>query len=129
MNHRAKLKVILLFTYFLLFTTYTFGEEEYTAQGLRDPFSSLIPEEVIEIEEIPISELRVFLPEFNIEGLVWGTPHPQAIIEGKVVKIGDTIEGAKIISISKSGIEIIYEGRIFSFPPPGLERKERRRRW
>ena len=127
------------------FIPHTLGQQQIAIEDLRDPFRPpALPEEVeeeIEIEEIPTPELPVFLPEFrfNIEGLVWGTPRPQVIVDGKILTIGDilpigdtiedTIEGGKIISISKSGIEIIYEGRTFSFPSPGrksLEQKEKR---
>lgn len=116
------------------FTTYTLGQEEvieYTAQNMRDPFSSVLPEEPLEkpLKKIPLAEAEIPLPILEIEGLVWGTPCPQVIINGNVLKIGDTIEGAKILHISKGGIEILYEGEIFSLPSPGrksLEQKEKK---
>jgi len=121
--------IIFLFSvFYFLFSVYTFAEEiEYTAQELHDPFASVLPKEIFEVpkeiskEEIPISEGLISLPTFNIQGLIWGSPNPQAIINGKVLKVGDTIEGAKIINISKNGIDIIYEGRLFSLLSPGKE--------
>ena len=61
-----------------------------------------VPEE--EIEKLPI-------PDLNIEGLIWNSDMPQAIVNGSVVKIGDDIEGIKIVEINKKGITIEYEGQ------------------
>ena len=57
-----------------------------------------------EIEKLPI-------PDLNIEGLIWNSDMPQAIINGSVIKIGDYIEGVKVIEIDKKGITIEYEGQ------------------
>ena len=61
-----------------------------------------VPEK--EIEKLPI-------PDLNIEGLIWNSDMPQAIINGSVVKIGDYIEGVKVVEIDKKGITIEYEGQ------------------
>ena len=62
----------------------------------------VVPEK--EIEKLPI-------PDLNIEGLIWNSDMPQAIINGSVVKIGDYIEGVKVVEIDKKGITIEYEGQ------------------
>lgn len=51
-----------------------------------------------------------FLKEIKISGLVWNTDTPQAIINGKVVKVGDEIKGSKITSIRKDGVELTFKG-------------------
>ena len=61
-----------------------------------------VPEK--EIEKLPI-------PDLNIEGLIWNSDMPQAIVNGSVVKIGDHIEGVRIVEIDKKGITIDYEGQ------------------
>jgi len=139
-NHRLRQVtqiIILYFTCcFLLYSVYgvvyVFGKEEidYTTQDLRDPFSSVIPEiavEPIEIKEEPveeiteITEIPVSLPEFNVQAVVWGSPVSQAIINEKILRIGDVIDGAKITNITREGINIIYKGRTFNLPSPGRE--------
>lgn len=128
---KPKLKSKIIFLFLFLFSTCIFAQEatEYTAEDIRDPFRPLIPEEILKTPPQEIPEADIFLPPFEIKGVVWGTPLPQVIINGNVLKIGDVIEGAKIVYISKERVDISYEGRIFSLPSPGrknLERKEKK---
>ena len=41
-----------------------------------------------------------------IKGLVWNTDIPQAIVNDKVVRVGDEVGGMKIISIRQKGVEL-----------------------
>jgi hypothetical protein len=58
----------------------------------------------------PEKEIQQPLPDFVIQGIVWNTDTPQAIINGQVVKIGDNMQGVKIIGIEQKGILIEYIG-------------------
>jgi len=60
------------------------------------------PEEVTEI--IP-------LPEVKISGIIWNSDRPQAIINGSIVDIGDSILGIQITEIRKTGIDGVFHGR------------------
>ena len=51
------------------------------------------------------------LPGINVAGVVWNTDRPQAIINGQIVGIGDTVSGAKILDIKKMGITVLFQGR------------------
>ena len=86
-------------------------------EGLRDPYQSPIKEEVVEEalqEQVPIDPL----PSLTIQGMVWGGTLPQAIINNKVVKIGDTIEGVRIIGIKKEGITVFFGNREYNLSSP-----------
>ncbi len=85
----------------------------------------ILPEPtIIEIEEEPVIEEKIFIPvkeeikiqppELNISGLIWNTNRPQAIINDQIVTIGDTISNSKITNIHKDGVEIIYSGKNFT---------------
>lgn len=94
---------------------------EYTAEGLRDPFEGCLKEEekvsLVQEEEKPGGpEQR--LPSLTVQGIIWGGSLTQAIINNKVVKTGDTIEGAKIIKIDKDGILALYGGSQFNLSSP-----------
>lgn len=52
------------------------------------------------------------LPGINIAGVVWDTDRPQAIIDGQIVGIGDTVSGVKITDIQKTGITVLFQDRI-----------------
>ena len=94
----------------------------YDADGLKDPFAPpkieekkvLPPETALEPKIIEI----VRPPSLIIQGLVWGGSLPQAIINQTIVKVGDTLEGARIIDIKKDGVTITFKDQQFSFPAP-----------
>ena len=58
----------------------------------------------------------VIPPTLDIQGLVWNTHRPQAIINDQIFEIGDTIAQAKIIGVEKSGVKIIYQEKEFLLP-------------
>ena len=51
-----------------------------------------------------------------VQGVVWGGIMPQAIINDRVINIGDVIEGAKVIDISKKGVILLYKDRKYLLP-------------
>lgn len=92
--------------------TITRPNVEYKAGNFRDPFQIEIEEESAEpgkIEEI--SEETYALSPLTVQGIIWGGRFPQAIVNNKVLKIGDTIEGALVIDIKKDEITLLYKGK------------------
>ena len=49
---------------------------------------------------------------FELTGIVYDAHRPEAIINNTIVKIGDTIDGAKIVEITKHGVKLYYENRL-----------------
>lgn len=87
-----------------------------------NPFRPKLPQR---LESPPDTSSRPFLPkntkfhlEVNIEGVVWGTDLPQAVIEGKIYTVGDILEkyNAKIIHIDKEGVSIKYNEEMYLVP-------------
>jgi len=90
----------------------------YTGQGLRDPFRSPFEMEfVIEIEEPVKPAVEADLSHLKVQGMVWGSKLPQAIINNTLVRVGEIIEGAEILDIRKEGIYVLYEGRQYIIRP------------
>ncbi len=101
--------------------------------GVQDPFlSKLPPPEIIETDveqpgkmgnnnnmpngpqtRNPTVIKDVVLPKFKLQGLVWDSEHPESIVEGKVLGIGDKVQGAEIRTIGKEGLGLLYEGKQF----------------
>ena len=81
---------------------------EYKGEGLRDPFQPIAPkmEKIIPGKEAIAAEPNVDLKNFSVSGIVWGGRFPQAIINGKVLGIGDKIDGIEILGIDKSGVTV-----------------------
>jgi len=97
---------------------------EYTSGDLRDPFSDLfqLAEEKAKkekeaqtiqapLENIVPDKPLPSLDNFKVQGVIWGGKFPQAIINNKVLGVGDSIEGVEIVKIDKKGITLNFAGR------------------
>ncbi len=97
-------------------------ELKYTASDLRDPFKEYLPR-IAEIKELEqkgregeLDKTEKTLPSFSVQGIIWGTKLPQAIVDGQVVEVGDKIEEAEIIKINKEGITFLYQDEQYKVP-------------
>lgn len=137
MKIRMKFTLIMLYLYFtsIIFTQVSFAQEgqeaitrqlDYNAYDFRDPFESYLPKETVqelsqeerELMEQEAEKQGKPLPAFNIQGIIWGGKLKQAIINNRVLKIGDEIEGAKIVAIEKEGITFLYDKQEHQVPAP-----------
>lgn len=99
---------------------------DYTAIELPDPFlNQSARDATLKEVYVPTEEIKdVHLPSLIIQGLLWGGEFPQAIINNKVMKIGDTIEEARITDINKNGVILLFAGKKFSLSISTSEKKE-----
>ncbi len=95
-----------------------------------DPFESQLPKpqapapDVIQEAPAPLAVEEVINPPvISVSSLIAGGPAPQAIINGKILRIGSEIEGAIINTITKEGIEVTFKGKSFSYPSPSKNLK------
>jgi len=77
--------------------------------GPGDPLKDLL---MVYLYKDPVKKpnKKLPLPKITISGLIWNTDMPQAIVNGQVKKIGDTVAGVKLIDITKTGITVEYMG-------------------
>jgi len=99
---------------------------EYKSGNLRDPFQTyIIKEKKVKTPQTQapttLSKPEINFTELKVEGIIWGTKIPQAIINGKVYIVGDKINDAKIISIDQKGVNLSSAAGIFNLPAPGLD--------
>jgi len=95
----------------------------YDAEGLKDPFMPTDIKKAAQLPEKEPEEPKIITPpSLIIQGIVWGGSLPQAIINQKIVKIGDTLEGARIIDINKDVVTIAFQDQQFSFPAPAFNK-------
>lgn len=80
----------------------------------QHPPEPLEPETPSETEPAPAVEL----PSLELQGVFWGIPSPQAIINRKIVSVGDQIEGVRIVSISRDGVVVSLNGQDVTLAPP-----------
>ena len=57
------------------------------------------------------------LPLLKVTGLVWNSKRPQAIINGQVVGVGETIGEVKIVNIRPDGVDVLFQDKIITITP------------
>ncbi len=73
--------------------------------GRRDPFA-------IEKGNLPHDPKPVVqFSGFTLTGIVWGPLGYQALVNDHVVRVGDQVNGAVVVSISKEGVELAKDGQ------------------
>ncbi len=107
-------------------------KEAFDASKLRDPFRDYFSEDSenqIGTETGVTKEAEVTPPSLTVQGIISGGRINQAIINNKIVKVGDTIEGAGITNIDKNGITIFFSNKSYKISSPaagtlqGLKKK------
>ncbi|MCF7870805.1 MAG: hypothetical protein K9L77_02730 [Candidatus Omnitrophica bacterium] len=124
------IKALLNLFLFLAFSV-TAG---YAQADYKNPFESRLPQEAVEAKAIESSQEErdsvVALPEgIAIEGVLWGSKMPQAIINGEVYKKGEKLESDKSVSIfniKDNTVFFLYQGKIFKKKP--IKKTEQGRR-
>ena len=76
-------------------------------KGRRDPF--VIPVKTKE-KSLPVQP-----PKLVLKGIAWDKTEPLALINGQVVKEGNTIGGARILKIDFDRVTVRYRGNKFVF--------------
>lgn len=64
----------------------------------------------VEKESIPVKKGR---PDLKINAIAWKAKEPKAIVNMQRVRVGDVIEGAKVLAIKKKIIFFEYDGEFF----------------
>jgi hypothetical protein len=87
-------------------------EDSVYQASKQDPFKNLLQAYLYDMRKAkPQQQVEALpLPTITIEGIVWNSPMPQAIVNRKVVRIGDYIDDFEIVDISRDGITIDYNG-------------------
>ena len=94
--------------------------EDYKGEGIRDPFKDYFDtmppptqEEMGNLNAPPQS-----LPPLQVQGIILGARLKQAIVNNKIVKVGDTVEGVQITTIEKDGITVFFGNRSYNLSSP-----------
>jgi len=90
---------------------------EYTAIDKRTPFKSPLEEKK---KKKVVVEEEIILPAMIVQGMIWNSPRPQAVIDKKIYNIDDIVNGAKIEDVTKDGVHLNYKGKEFVIRPKDL---------
>lgn len=90
-------------------------ERSYDAEPERDPMVALVLESDARASRIEREEKQtpVTLPAMTLGGIIWDAENPIAMINGTDVRPGDTIRGARVVSIGQDSVELTYKGKRF----------------
>lgn len=94
--------------------------EDYKGEGLRDPFKDYFDTIPPPSQEDPgnLNAPPQPLPPLEVQGVILGARLRQAIVNNKIVKVGDTIEGVRITTIEKDGITVFFGNRSYNLSSP-----------
>jgi len=96
-------------------SSFTRPPVQYKAAALRDPFTNNLPK-----KGGAAGDTKGGPPTLTVTGVLWGSKTPQAIINSKVVKIGDVIEKAEVIDINKEGVSVRYGEQEYLLNSPAV---------
>lgn len=99
----------------------------YSQDSQRDPFESLLPEEEVKTQTDEEGKIEVSAPlSVTLEGVLWGTDTPRAIIDGEVYKVGDTLKDvdASVFRITENVVFISYGEKIYKLKTGKGSREE-----
>jgi len=107
------------------------GDEEFVSaiNQVKNPFVDDSPKPVVvaaPVVEMPqkppeapkpmpvvVPPEVIVLPNLKLEGVVAGEEVHQAIINDQVIPLQGTIEGARVISVTKEGVGLLFKGKKF----------------
>ena len=101
-------------------------EVQYTAETVRDPLISLLPKQSSQpvtpakpVERNMSSPMAAPRqpPPVVVQGMLWGGPRPQALIDDKLYTVGDLVGGARILAIARGGVTVEVQGTTFLLKP------------
>jgi len=97
----------------------------YTADNLRDPFANpALTETSPDGGESNVNVPEVHLPAMKIQGIFWGGKFPQAIINDKVIKVKDKIDGAEVTEITRNSVTLYFGNKQFVLSSPASDNLE-----
>jgi len=96
-------------------------EVSYGSENARDPFKSPIQPEQAAQGNASQPGQEVTPPALKVQGIFWGGNFPQAIINDKIVKVGDSVEGAQVVSIDKNSVDVFFVNRQFKLSSPASD--------
>lgn len=82
----------------------------YEGGSLRDPF---VPVNSVE----PNKKKKVESIAYALEGLVWESRKPQAIVNGQIVQKGSLVGQAEVMDIDEKGVKMKLNGKQFWLKP------------
>ena len=108
---KVKFFISTLGVLFVLGAAYPQGSDK---ENYRDPFLSILPEDVKITDSEAQKRTKDAPPPVAINGILWNSDNPQTIIDGGVYSVGDKLINleAQVFKIRKNTVFISYGDKI-----------------
>ena len=87
---------------------------EYKGNIERNPFMSPLDEKSTTSNRRPTPRVMTNVPELDkikLQGIIVTPSGAQAVINDQILKVGDSIEGVKLLNIGKDHVILLYGGK------------------
>lgn len=81
---------------------------QYVGGVYRDPFTRVTQETQ---EEAEARRQLEGIESLTLDGIAYGPKGSQAILSGQMVEVGEQVNGAKVLKITKNSVTIQYQGK------------------
>ena len=95
------------------------GGHEETIGFVRDPFN-LPAEQLIDQYQAKKGQRPEVFVDFSLIAIVWNKQLPLAVINDKLVGVGDTVKGATVLEIEKEAVTLEREKMYHTLRPKPL---------
>ena len=92
-------------------TAPAFAAVRYDGKGLRDPFSDPMDLLTPIKKDTPDFDIQGAVNSLKLEGVLYGTAHPRAIINGKIYALGDNLGTWKVMRVEKDNVVFSVNGK------------------
>ena len=65
----------------------------------------------------PVTAQQIGITDLELQGIFWNVSNPQAIINRRIVSVGDRIDSAEVEAITKEGVILSLNGQKFDLKP------------
>ena len=114
--HGVRVLIISAAMLMFLMSYVVFAEEQqfvYDSKGKRNPFIPLVTEDG---RLVNLDKVEVPVGDVSVEGIIFDKKgRSYAIVNGKVVGIGDAIAGYEVLKIESTKVLFIKDGQIKEF--------------
>ena len=89
---------------------------EYTGRSFRDPFSDPATDNTVTDNAV---QMQKMIASYVVQGVLFDSEHPKAIVNGAIVQVGSQLKLGKIIWIGKEGVTVLYNQKELLLRPKG----------
>lgn len=90
-----------------------FADVQYKADQARDPFGATAT------DALQANARTNQSSPLKLEGIIWSPSRSAAVINGKLVEVGEWIAQAQVVSIDKESVKMRYKENIFILTKKG----------